>query len=243
MLETCWEVSQLSFFLIVPLLAILGGGIKLADSLSQKSILISLVVSAAPFLVILDQKVSNSEGVALLVAYFVGMFFMQHENKLDKRNLKIFGQKQYSLADIIKVLVGTGIVLISSNVIVNGTLYFSGVLHIAPFYISLLVLSLGTNLPELTIAVRSIITGKKDIAFGDYLGSATANTLLFGIFTLMTPDRVLQVDNFLITFVIVAIGLSLFYKFTKSKRIVTAKEALLLLTIYIIFVLFEAAPH
>jgi len=48
-----------------------------------------------------------------------------------------------------------------------------------------LFLSVGTNLLELSITITSIWKKHKEVAFGDYLGSAAANTFLFGVLTLM----------------------------------------------------------
>ncbi|OGM31168.1 hypothetical protein A2803_01690 [Candidatus Woesebacteria bacterium RIFCSPHIGHO2_01_FULL_44_21] len=227
------------FLLIIPLLAILGRGIKLNHGLGQNSILLALAIAVAPFVAVLDHEVNNQEGVILIGAYFVVVLLLHRNNVVTKHNVNLLKLKSYTFIDILKVLAGTGIVLFSSNIIVSKTLYFSGVLNIAPFYISLIVLSLGTNLPELTIAIRAIITGRKDIAFGDYLGSAAANTVLFGVFTLMTKDAVIEVDSFLVMFVLVVTGLALFYHFSKTKHTISPKEGLGLLAIYIIFVLLE----
>lgn len=227
------------FLLIIPILAIFGKGIKLNHTLNQSSIFIALAVSVAPFVAVLDHKVTNPEGIFLICAYCVGVYFIKKDSAPNKHNANLLRLKSYSFIDILKVLGGTAMVLFSSNIIVSKTIYFSEVYHIAPFYISLIFLSLGTNLPELTLAVRSIISGKKDIAFGDYLGSAAANTILFGIFTLMIKDPVLEVDNFLSMLVLVATGLGLFFHFSKTKHTISAKEGVVLLMIYIIFVAVE----
>ena len=116
---------------------------------------------------------------------------------------------------------------------------FSEIFQIPSFYISLIVLSLGTNLPELSLAIRAILSGKKEIAFGDYLGSASANTLLFGFFTLFNDGEVLTVNNFLMTFIFIALGLGMFYFFSKSEKNISIKEGAALLMVYIAFVVFE----
>lgn len=228
------------FFFVIPLLAIAGKGIYLGKKLSQLNILYALLVAILPFFIVLDQRVNNLEGVFLVVSYLVAIYVLQKEHKLiTGKNAKIFMLQKYSFLDISKVLFGIVLVLFSSNIIVEKTLYFSHEFQIAPFYISLLVLSLGTNLPELTIALRSVVAGKKDIAFGDYLGSAAANTFLFGLFTLLTEDSVLSVDNFVAMFLVVVIGLVAFFHFTRSRRTISPKEGLILLFVYILFVVFE----
>lgn len=231
------------FLFIIPLLAILGKGINLSHKLSQGSILLTLVACITPFLIVIDSKVTNNEGIFSILIYLVVVFLLYKNNTVNKEDLNLFRIKSYSFIDILKVFGGTAIVLFSSNIIVSRTLYFSQIYNIAPFYISLIVLSIGTNLPELTIAIRSIISGRKDIAFGDYLGSSSANAFLFGVFTLMTSDSVLKVDNFLVMFIIVAFGLLLFFHFSRTKRSISPKEGFILLSIYLLFVIVELAPR
>jgi cation:H+ antiporter len=228
------------FLFIIPLLAILGKGVKLNHSLDNKSLIGLLAVIAAPGLVVIDHKVTNFEGILLVLAYVVIFYFIQRKHGfLQENNTEILSTKSYSFLDLAKVAAGIGIVFISSRFIVSQTLSFAEILNIPAFYISIIVLSLGANIPEISIAVRAIISGKKDIAFGDYLGSAASNVLLFGIFTLVNDGEVFTFDSFIITFLFIASGLGLFYYFAQSKEEISKKEGFILLGIYVIFVLFE----
>lgn len=231
------------FLFIIPFLAILGRGIKLNHKLNQENIFLSLILSIAPFFVVIDEEVTTLEGAALILLYMIIVYVLQKRNNLmSSRNTKLLKFKRYSLLDVGKVLLGTAIVLITSNFIVDKTLYFSEIYNIAPFYISLVVLSIGTNLPELTIAMRSIVSGKKEIAFGDYLGSASANAFLFGLFTMISSEPVVQADGFFLTFIIIAAGLFLTYYFASTKRTISVKEGMVLMLIYFIFILVELFP-
>lgn len=228
------------FLFVIPLLAIFGKGIRLNHNLDQVSLVLPLLVAIAPFAIVLDQKVTNYEAVGLILIYIGAVYLLESKDRvLKNKDTKLLKIKSYSFIDIVKVLAGTGMVLFSSNIIVSKSLYFSEILNIAPFYMGLIVLSLGTNLPEITLAFRSIVSGKKEVAFGDYLGSAAANALLFGIFALLTPNATLVVDNYLTMFVIMGIGMLLFYYFSKTKRTISPKEGGLLFCIYIIFVVVE----
>ena len=101
------------------------------------------------------------------------------------------------------------------------------------------MLSLGTNLPELSIAIKSIVLGKKEVALGDYLGSAASNTLLFGIFTLLNGKRVdVSSYSFRVLF-ITLLGLGTFYIFSRSKKDISKHEGKILLLIYILFILIQ----
>lgn len=228
------------FFLIIPLLAILGNGIKLKNQLGGKTMLFSFAVMLAPAFLVMDRKITNPEAIFLMALYGVLFFFIEKKKGIfDAKHSNILNIKTYSYMDILKVLLGVGIVFVSSHFIVENTLYFANHFHVSAFYISLLVLSLGTNLPELSLAVRSVISGKRDIAFGDYIGSAAANTFLFGLFSFLHTGDVFTANNFFNTFLLMAVGLCIFFYLSRSKQDISRKEGFLLFIVYGVFILLE----
>lgn len=228
------------FLLVIPLLAVLGNGIQVKTQLSPPLMIFTLLVILAPSFLTLDKRVTNLEGGVMIVLYAL-LFFLIESRKgmIDREHSHVMRLKSYSLLDILKIISGIVIVFISSNIIMDKTLYFSQVFQISPFYISLLFLALGTNMPELSLAIRAVMSGKKDVAFGDYLGSAAANTLLFGVFTLLNEGEVLTENSFLTTFIFIAAALGFFYYFSRSKNDISRKEGIILLCIYGAFIFFE----
>lgn len=222
------------FLLIIPILAIFGNGIKLNHELTPMNLFLTFAVIVAPALFVLDKKVNNLEGVVMIILYGALFFLLEGKKggvlKLSKRPSGIVG---------IKILVGAMLVFGSAHFLLEQTLYYANVFGISPFYVSLIALSLGTNIPELSLAIRSVISGKKDIALGDYMGSAAANTVLFGIFTLLTPAESFAVNHSFITFGFIAGGLVLFYYFYTSKRDISRTEGFVLLGMYMLFSFLE----
>ncbi|MBI4008932.1 hypothetical protein HY357_01750, partial [Candidatus Roizmanbacteria bacterium] len=130
-------------------------------------------------------------------------------------------------------------VFIASNIIVSETVYFANLLNISVFYISLLVVALGTDLPEISLLIRSLMSGKRELAMGDFFGAAAASTLLFGIFTILSGGEVLVINNFWVTFVFIILAIVLLYVFSRSKNFITRKEGLVMLGVYILFIFVE----
>ncbi|MBM3209042.1 sodium:calcium antiporter [Candidatus Shapirobacteria bacterium] len=228
------------FLLIIPLLAIFGNGVKLNSQLNDKNLLFSFIVMLAPTFMVLDRKVSNWEGIVLIGLYaFLFYFIQKNKGVLDNGHAEVLHARSYSFIDILKIILGIALVFVSSNLIVDRTIYFANAFNISAFYISLIVLSLGTNIPEISLGVRSVISGKKDVAFGDFVGSASANTLLFGLFTLLNSGEVITASNFINTLLLLAFGLGLFYYFTRSKHDVSRKEGFILFGFYCFFVVVE----
>jgi cation:H+ antiporter len=228
------------FMLIIPLLAIFGNGIKLNHQLTSENMILAFVTMLTPAFMVMDKRVTNLEGVIMIVMY-AGLFYFIESKKgvMDGNETNVLRARYYSIESLLRVLLGIAIVFVSSNAIVNKTLFFAKEFNISPFYLSLIVLAVGTNLPELSIAVRSVISGRKDVAFGDYMGSAAANTFLFGLFTLLNSGEVVTGSNFVLTFALIAFGLVLFFYFSRSKNDISREEGFILLCLYIIFVIVE----
>jgi cation:H+ antiporter len=130
------------------------------------------------------------------------------------------------------VVLGVGILVGASQQIINSTFFFAEIFHISPFFISLIVVSLGTNIPEISLIIRSILSAEKDIALADYLGSASTNTLLFAVFSLIYGKTIYLPNHFLQRFAFLGTGLVLFFFFARSKATLSRLESLVLFCFY-----------
>ncbi len=210
--------------------------------MDNKTLLATMLVVGAPSLLILDKKITTIEGIIFLILYFALLVMVQRKNGLfDTENEKLLDSKAYSYKDILKVLLGVIFVFVASIIIVDKTVYFSELLNIKTFYIGLLVIAVGTDLPEISLVIRSVISGKKDIAMGDYLGAAAASTLLFGVFSILSNGEIITVDNFFVTFIFIATALSIFFFFSKTKKFISRTNGVIMLGIYILFIVLEIA--
>jgi cation:H+ antiporter len=228
------------FLVIIPMLAVFGNGVSLRHELDQNTLLAAFGVILAPSLFILDKRVTPIEGAILIILYGILLYLVQRKNGIfDKNNAQLLNIKAYSYKDILKILIGIVVVFVSSSIIVDKTIYFAGILKISPFYISLIIVALGTDLPELSLAIRSVVLGKKELAMGDYLGTAAVSTFLFGLFILLHQGEILTDSNFLITFLFISLALCLFYYFSRIKNFISRKNGFVLLGLYIIFVALE----
>lgn len=228
------------FLVVIPILAIFGKGVSFKNEMDNKGLFATIAVIILPSFFILDKRVTNLEGGLMIAAYLGLLYLIQRKNGIfDKKNEKLLDFKAYSYKDLFKILVGLGIVFLASNLIVDKTLYFADIFDISAFYIGLIVIALGTDLPELTLAIRSVVAGERELAIGDYVGAAAASTFLFGVFTLLHNGEVITDSNFLITFGFIAVALGLFYFFSHKKKYISRLNGIILLIFYIFFVVFE----
>lgn len=231
---------------IVPFLAVIGHSIRLKDTLKQRHIAYALFVIALPVIFVLDGSVNIAEGVISILAYITTLYLIRGHGHhtmhdvMDEVEDELTHHETTTLADVGKILLGTGIIFIAGHFLVEETVYFSEFFSIPSSIIGLLLLSIGTNLPEIVIAARSVLKKKSDIAFGDYLGSALTNTLIFGVLPIVNGTFSLGGGvQFVGTAILMGLGFLAFYFLTKSGRILTRAEGHTLLIIYFAFVLLQ----
>lgn len=232
--------SLVFFIFIIPLMAIFGEGVKMLHNLSDNDMVFALLVVSSPIFLIADNVLTRTEGVFLIIVYFILFYFIEKKKGLMEvvKDGKIFKEK-HIIEDYLTLFISAIILFLASRYIVLTTVSLANYFQVSSFMISIIFLSLGTNIPEITLTIRSILMRKKEVALGDYLGSAAANTLFFGVFTLLNGARV-NISNYsLKTLLITIFSLSIFYLFSKSKREISPKEGKILLLIYILFVLSE----
>ena len=232
--------SFVILMLIIPVLAIFTGGITLRHRLDQKKLLFFLLLLAAPAFLILDGFVSSYDAVLLILLYVVFFNLFQSEEKL-LDHLKRGAQKKSSAAlrDILGIIIGAVLIYAAGKILVDQTIFAAQLLDVPAMLISLLVLSLGTNMPELMIAARSLRAGHTEVAFGDYVGSAATNTLLFAVFTLMHGSFAIETKGFAPLFFVIIGGYITFFIFARIKNRISPLEGLSLILIYVIFTLFQ----
>lgn len=227
--------SVVVFLMIVPLLAILGNGVQLNHSFSFRSLIIALVVIGMPALLALDASISNIDAVFCIVSYLF-FFFTQHvSNKSAKRvfRLKLTNRKLYRY--LIQIAIAVGFVFWGSSILVDQTIVLATGFGISPFIISLLLVSIGTNIPELSIVVRAVLLKKNNVAFGNYVGSASMNTLELGVLSLISLSPIATGGSRLALMVFL-IGLLLIAVYARSRNTISRTEGAILFSSYILFV-------
>jgi cation:H+ antiporter len=230
---------------LVPLMAVVGNGIALKHTLHHKNLGLALFVAALPVFLVLDGNITLNEGVLCLLAYAILIYSInkQHNESLPKVvkavEHDLIKDKHTTTWDVIKIIAGAAFIFIAGHLLVEEALYFSLLFNAPASLIGLVVLSIGTNIPELVIAVRSIVKNHKEIAFGDYVGSAVTNTLVFAFLPWFNKGFVVESSEFIYTAVLTVIGFAGFFIAAKTKNNISRKEGWWLLGVYFIFILVQ----
>jgi cation:H+ antiporter len=228
---------------IVPLLAIAGQGIRFNKAIPREVFLITLTAIVLPTLLVMDGNVTRTEGFFALLSYGT-VAFVLFKNRTPIRTCEpvagTFLERTRSLLlEMARVVVGAVAIFAAAHFLVEQALYFANALSVPSSLIGLILLSIGTNIPEIVIAVRSLFKQRSDIAFGDYLGSAAMNTLIFGGLAIFVGGFSIEPTQFMATALLFVSGLTLLYLFARSKLAITRGEGAFLMLFYIAFLVFQ----
>ncbi|HAI98077.1 TPA: hypothetical protein DCL30_00850 [Candidatus Peribacteria bacterium] len=239
--------SIVIFCLIIPLLALLAGKIDLDHTITWGNLVVALCVIAAPTLVALDGDVLPEEGLLLVLLYIALIYYIHKKRPFDETvgntmsdvRKELIQTRRATAVDFGYIIGGAFLIFLAGNILVDESIFFTNLLSVPASLAGLLVLAIGTNTPELIIAVRSALGRRPDIAFGDYLGSAAANSLIFGFLPLFNGPFLLDTGAFAISFLVLALGLSLFAIFARTKNELSRGEGVILLSLYVSFLSFQ----
>ncbi len=232
------------FMLIIPLLAITGNKIKIQREFQGFNLPASLVVIGLPVVVSMDGVVGKIDAYITIVLFAILILIIQTKRSLLEKIRAITPRTSIKISkELLRIIFGLAIIFIASRFIVEKTHYFAELLGLSPFFISLLLIAIGTNIPELSIVVRSAFMNSNQVAFGDYVGSASFNTLLFGVLSLTYNNPIQLTNSYLTSLLFLILGLSLFFYFARTKNTITRMEGLILLSLYMLFLALEIYMH
>ncbi len=225
---------------VMGMTAVFLGKITLDHHLSMREIWAMMGVIAIPALVLWDGSLTRPDGLLLITVYGLHALFLNTAKNNTHQKKKTHGANPFRI--IMVLVAGLGGVFIASRLIVTSAGAIMGVFSIAPIVFGLFVLSLGTNLPEIALAIQSIRSRRREIAFGDFLGSSAANTLILGALALFSPFSV-SGNGKLQGALILLFSVTIYFLWAVSSgRTITRKEGIGLLVFYLLFVLYELIP-
>jgi cation:H+ antiporter len=86
------------------------------------------------------------------------------------------------------LVAGLGVLIISGNILVTGSVQLARHLKMSTLLIGLTVVAFGTSAPELFTSISAALDGAPDIALGNVIGSNIANiALVLGLVALVCP--------------------------------------------------------
>lgn len=231
------------FCLILGLNIVLNKGIQTSGRTT--SLTMSFLCIIFPLFLGFRGELTVIDGLLILAwhSYIVYLLYKNSKRGKAEEDTKesetVTFQKSKFFSSLSFMLLGVVAVIISSNFIVRITEDILHQFNVGPFIVGLLLFSLGTNLPEFSIAITAWRKDLRQLSLSNLFGSAFANIMIIG-FMALAVDIPITIDRSYYVILIFLIALFLLLmRFYKTGRRLTRKEGYALFALYGIFVAVE----
>lgn len=137
-----------------------------------------LAMFLSAFLVIilsLDRRISQIEGIVLIMIYAGYLLFMLEREKVTKTEIEY--PKSNMFINLILIAAAITALILFAEILVNNAVKIAALFAVPESLIGVLI-GLGTSMPELAVSFVAIIRKSGMLSIGNLLGSNIANTLL-----------------------------------------------------------------
>jgi len=182
--------NVLNITLVLATVFIISKTINPARDFFAKDSTWALVPVLVFILMILDGMISRFDAALLLLlmgAYL--LFLLQDAKNIPEEDLEDLDESTFSWAKVIPILFGGFIlVIVGAHFTVESASEIARDFGISEWIIGIIMISLGTSLPELVVSISAATKGKVDMAIGNIIGSNMANTtVVLGAAALVNP--------------------------------------------------------
>jgi cation:H+ antiporter len=238
--------------LVVGLVALILGKINVHGEYLKRDVFAALVAGLLPLGLMADGILGRIDGLILLFVYgsYVAGFFKdkfteitreQNEESFFYKFIREINHIDFDITkEYAKLFLSLAALLLSSQVIIGSAKDIAVFLNVPVFVVSLVVLAMGTSLPELIFSIKSVGSGEPKMFFGNLLGSTIANsTLIIGLTSIISPIVVNDFSKHINPIIAFAMIFIVFWIFIRTKHRLDRWEAVVLILMYLAFVVIE----
>jgi len=225
--------------------ALVFGSVPVVGEYLRNELWITMGIALTPFLLMSDGRLTRLDGLVLIALYLLYVNNMIRKGSLPLKHLKLSGRlrviHRYKTklgwwVQSIKLVAVLGVLGVSAWMLVNVAVKISGSLGVSVFWIGLMVIALGTTLPELILTIIASEKREVSLILGNILGTVVVNsTLILGVVVLISPIVYSDTLQRGISGMFLVVVLGLFWLFTKSKHKLERWEGAVLVGIYAMF--------
>ena len=234
------------FSLAPAICVIILGKLEMESRTVRAGSTFAVIVAILPLLLILNGQLSRVDGIILISVFFFYIFWLFSKKE---RFSKIYNHEEEKpavkkfqgfLKDIAIILGGLFLIVLFAQGVVNSAQTFSAILGIPLPLVGIFIVGLGVALPETFLAINLARKGESWMILGGLMGAvAVSSTLVLGLVALIQPIVVPDFSPFAMARIFLIISALFFLFFSRTGKKICFKEAVFLLGIYIVFLLFE----
>lgn len=219
---------------------------KINKTLKNSDVFMFFTTSGIASLLLWNNELTKLKGILLLLLFIATfswiivkeILFIQNQSPtkpiyIQYPTTKINHKFSNILISILWLIFGVIALHISSHFVVESAQNISIVLGITNLSVGLLLLGIGTNLPELAIMLASIYNNERDLALGGVLGANIVGiTLALGLSGIISPTRLPDIfrERDLTSMMIITTIFSLLL--LHRKKIISRIHGVILLILY-----------
>ena len=243
------NIANLS--LVIGGAALIGGVLKVHGSFLRRDVFYAFLAAASPMVLLSDKVLSRIDGLILLTLYLFYQITVfseqadQGEKKEDEDCRRLLRKFSYPAKGAFKkelawIFFAVALLLFSADALVKVSVKLALAFNLPLLLIGLLVVAIGTTLPELVFSIEALRNKQSNMVLGNLLGSIVANgTLVVGLVVLISPITISNSQSYLVSTMAFLLIFTLFYLFVRSKKRLDHWEGALLLIVYFLFAFFE----
>ena len=217
--------------------------IKVKHATIKKELPILLLITSVFSILMLDRLFdpftsnvfSRPDGLVLILFFSVFVLYLiglLHKGIGDNEATEV---KYGSFMSVLLIILSVLVTIFSSDLIVNNAISLANKINISEKIITMIAIVIGTSLPELVMTVTSARKGEFDMAVGNIIGTNIFNIcVVLGLPVVIYGNVSLGGFNF-IDILVVFLSSFCLYLFAKSERVISRKEAFIMLCIFILY--------
>lgn len=232
------NIADLTLVFVI-IIFFIGRGIKVESKILKNNVVYPFFL-LIPIVLGLDGNYSRIEGLGLIVAGII-FYYLAFKNGSEKHVTHHIAKDKHipHHINILMLLFSMAILLIGSHFVVTSAVNISNYLGISSVIIGMIIVGLGTTIPELSFCLSAVRRNNDSLAFGDVLGTVLADaTIVVGILALISPFS-FPVKIIYVTGMFMVVAAFILFYFMRSGRLLSKRESYFLFFFWCMFVIIE----
>ena len=222
-------------------LVVVGVCAVLAAFQTDKSILkrdmpLNILITVLLLLMFLDGHLSRTEGVLLLAAMVLYLYFMVRSALKNREQ----GDAIRTLSlpfSLLYISGGLAAVIFGGDLVVDKACLIANSWGVSQNFIGLTIVAIGTSLPELVTSIVATRKGDSGLALGNAIGSNLFNIMfILGMSAVISPLTVL--NESVIDCIILAVSAVFLYLFARSEEKMSRWEGGVCILLYVAYTIY-----
>lgn len=229
---------------VLGLVALVCGGLKVESKITKRDSWIIFFIALIPLLLLFDKSISRTEGFLLLVVFGWYVWHLLKQKDSFRHRAHHFNHEAFnshkSLKIIVYFIIAAMVLVLSGWGIVEITKLIALELYVPLALVSIILVALGTSLPEMVFGIRAAIAKHEGMSLGNLIGSIVINSsFILGITALISPIKLENLNIVWIGAAFMLVAMALANIFLSSGRQISKKEGWILIGFYVLFLIAE----